>query len=65
MVLQSYATTGERMQLIFRPSLSKPIIENIDKVLAKHYGLDEEQIDYIVTYDNKYRLTKEAEEDEE
>ncbi|QQR95234.1 MAG: hypothetical protein IPJ93_00070 [Bacteroidota bacterium] len=63
--IQSYATTGERMQLIFRPTLSKPIIEDIDRVLAKHYGLDEEQIDYIVSYDNKYRLTKEAEEDEE
>ena len=63
--MQSYATTGERMQLIFRPTLSKPIIEDIDRVLAKHYNLNEEQIDYIVTYDNKYRLTKEAEEDEE
>src|SRR5262249_51754399 len=39
--LQSYETTGERMQLIFRPSLSKPIIDKIDNVLAKHYGLSE------------------------
>jgi hypothetical protein len=59
--MQSYATTGERMQLIFRPTLSKPIIEDIDRVLVKHYGPDEEQIDYIVTDNIKYRLTKEAE----
>ena len=47
------------------PDRYKPIIEDIDRVLAKHYELDEEQIDYIVSYDNKYRLTKEAEEDDE
>jgi hypothetical protein len=62
--MQTYATTGERMQLIFRPTLSKPIIEDIDRVLSKHYELNEEHIDYIVSYDNKYRLTKEAEVDE-
>ncbi len=62
--IQSYATTGERMQLIFRPSLSKPIIEAIDIVLGKHYGLNEEQLEFIISYDNKYRLTKETEEEE-
>lgn len=60
--MQSYISTGERMQLICRPTLSKPIIEDIDRVLAKHYVPDEEQIDYIVFDNNKYRLTKEAEE---
>lgn len=63
--MQSYATTGERMQLIFRPSLSKPIIEEIDRVLAKHYGLDEEQLDFIIAYDNKYRLIKDIEDVDE
>jgi hypothetical protein len=62
--IQSYATTGNRTQLIFRPTLSKPIIEKIDAVLAKHYGLDEEQTEFIKSYDNKYRLTKDSEDEE-
>ena len=62
--LQSYATTGERMQLIFRPSLSKPIIDKIDKVLAKHYGLSEEEAEFMINYDFKYRMGSEKEEEE-
>ncbi len=63
--MQSYATTGARMQLIFRPTKSKPIIEDIDRILGKHYNLNEEQLEFIISYDNKYRLTKETEEEEE
>ena len=40
--------------LNFRPS--KPIIDEIDRVLAKHYGFTEEELDFIVNYDIKYRL---------
>lgn len=38
--------------------LSKPIIGEIDKVLAKHYGFTEEELDYIINYDIKYRMGK-------
>ena len=54
--LQNYRTTGGREQLIFRPSLSKPIIDEIDTILAKHYGFTEEELDYIINYDIKYRM---------
>lgn len=40
----------------FRPRLSKPIIDEIDKVLAKHYGFTDEELDYIINYDIKYRM---------
>ena len=53
---QNYKTTGLREQLIFRPSRSRPIIEQIDDVLAKHYGLTAEEADFITNYDIKYRL---------
>ncbi len=36
--------------------LSKPIIDEIDKVLAKHYGFTEEEHDFIINYDIKYRM---------
>jgi hypothetical protein len=37
-------------------SISKPIIDEIDKILAKHYGFTEEELDYIINYDIKYRM---------
>ncbi len=43
----------------FRPS--KPIIDKIDCVLAKHYGLTDEELDFIVNYDIKYRMGRDAE----
>ena len=53
---QSYETTGERQQMIFKPSLSKEIIDEIDRILAKHYGFTDEELDYIINYDIKYRM---------
>lgn len=35
--------------------------DEIDKVLAKHYGFTEEELDYIINYDIKYRMGKELE----
>jgi hypothetical protein len=48
----------------FYPALSKSIIDEIDKVLAAHYGFSEEELDFIINYDIKYRMGKELEEDE-
>jgi methylase of polypeptide subunit release factors len=45
------------------PKLSKPIIDQIDKVLAKHYGFTEEELDFIINYDIKYRMGGELEEE--
>lgn len=38
------------------PKLSKPIIDEIDKILAEHYGFTDEELDFIINYDIKYRL---------
>jgi len=35
---------------------SKPIIDEIDRVLAKHYGFSDEELDYLINYDIKYRM---------
>lgn len=45
------------------PKKSKPIIDELDEVLAKHYGLTDEELDFIVNYDIKYRMGKDAEGD--
>lgn len=40
----------------FNPSKSKPIIDEIDMVLARHYGFTDEELDFIINYDIKYRM---------
>lgn len=49
----------------YYPKLSKPIIDEIDKLLAKHYGFTEEELDFIINYDIKYRMGDELNKDEE
>jgi hypothetical protein len=43
------------VQCIF-PKYSKLIIDEIDSVLAKHYGFTDEELDFIINYDIKYRM---------
>ena len=45
------------------PKKSKPIIDEIDRVLAKHYGFTEEELDFIINYDIKYRMGDELNEE--
>ena len=39
---------------------SKPIVDEIDRVLAEHYGFTEEELDFIINYDIKYRMGREG-----
>jgi len=48
----------------YYPQDAKDIIDQIDQVLAKHYGFTDEELDYIINYDIKYRMGKEAESEE-
>ena len=59
-----YKTTGNVIYDEFYPKHSKSIIDEIDRVLAKHYGFTEEELDFIINYDIKYRMGKELEEEE-
>jgi len=52
----------------FRVGRSKPIIDEIDTILARHYGFTAEELDFIINYDIKYRMGLgggSAEEEEE
>ncbi len=40
----------------FYGAKSKPIIDEIDRVLAEHYGFTNEELDFIINYDIKYRM---------
>jgi len=51
-----YRSTGKVVYDEFYPRLSKSIIDEIDRVLAKHYGFTDEELDFIINYDIKYRM---------
>ena len=36
--------------------MCKSIVDEIDRVLAEHYGFTEEELDFIINYDIKYRM---------
>ena len=42
------------------PRLSKTIIDEIDRVLAEHYGFTDDELDFIINYDIKYRMGREG-----
>jgi hypothetical protein len=43
----------------------KLIIDKIDHFLAEHYGFTDEELDFIINYDIKYRMGQEAEDSRE
>jgi hypothetical protein len=49
----------------FNVSESKPFIDEIDRVLAAHYGFTDEELDFIINYDIKYRMGRDAENEDE
>ena len=49
----------------FQPRESKPIIDEIDRVMAQHYGFTDEELDFIINYDIKYRMGRDTGEEEE
>ena len=55
------ARSGAISQDEYRIVTAKPILDEIDRVLAKHYGFTEEELDFIINYDIKYRMGKDAE----
>jgi hypothetical protein len=63
--ITNYKTKGVIEYQEFYPRLSKHIIDEIDTVLAEHYGFTEEELDFIINYDIKYRMGKELESEEE
>ena len=46
----------ETTETNFDVKMAKPIIDSVDLSLAKHYGLTDEELDFIINYDIKYRM---------
>jgi len=52
----TYKGSGKVEYDEFNIKFSKPIIDEIDRVLAEHYGFTDEELDFIINYDIKYRM---------
>ena len=62
--IRNQKQTGTTEYQLFTISKSKPIIELIDRELVKYYGFTDEELDFIINYDIKYRMGAELEEEE-
>jgi hypothetical protein len=61
MKIKESAQTGTVEYQEFYPKLSKGIIDRIDFELQRFYSLSDDELDYIVNYDIKYRMGQGAE----
>ena len=60
-----YKTTGDIEYREYNVSDAKAIIDEIDYVLAQHYGFTDEELDFIINYDIKYRMGRNSDEESE
>jgi Eco57I restriction-modification methylase len=58
-----YAASGRVEYDQFYPRKSKPLMDEIDQILAHHYGLSDKELDFILNYDIKFRTGVVAEDD--
>ncbi len=57
---------GDKIEIEeYRMIRSKPIIDEIDRVLARHYGFTDEELDFIINYDIKYRMGRDSGDEDE
>jgi hypothetical protein len=46
------------------PKCSKAIIDEIDRAFAEHYSFNDEELDFILNYDVKYRMGQDGVDEE-
>jgi len=52
----NYSVGGAVKFQKFRPKMTKQLIDRVDQILSREYGLTDEEADFIQNYDVKYRL---------
>lgn len=63
MLARNQKSTGRTETQSFKIRTSKPLIDRIDMELGKLLGLSQDETDFIINYDIKYRMGG-AEEEE-
>jgi hypothetical protein len=57
-----YKATGQVIYDEYYPRLSKSIIDEIDTVLADHFGLSSDELEFIINFDIKFRVGSDEED---
>ncbi len=65
MLVREQKKTGTTQTQSFKIQKSKSLIDEIDIALAKHYGFNTEELDYIINYDIKYRMGQGIEDNDD
>jgi uncharacterized membrane protein len=64
MLTREQKQTGTTQTQSFKIQRSKPLIDRIDRLLAPHFGFSDEELDFIINYDIKYRMGADADDAE-
>ncbi len=56
---------GEIIYQEFAATPTKPILDEIDMLLASEYHLTADELDFVINYDFKYRMGPDGEEEDE
>jgi hypothetical protein len=62
MLTREQRQTGTTQTQSFKIQRSKPIIDKIDGLLARHFGFSDDELDFIINYDIKYRMGADEED---
>jgi hypothetical protein len=62
-VEMNFQNLGKMTIQCIYPKLSKPIIDEIDRMLAQHFDFTKEELDFIINYDIGFRMGKDESED--
>jgi hypothetical protein len=54
------ADGSRQVEVNFDVALCRPVLDEIDRVLAGHYGLSPEALEFVLSYDAKYRRSEPA-----
>ena len=52
----NYKKYGKLLVQFFSPRLSKKVVDKIDVALGQYYGFSDEELEFIINYDIKYRM---------
>ena len=55
-------TNGAQNTVNYKKIYSKDVMDKIDSILMEHYNFTEEELDFIINYDIKYRMGDELNE---
>lgn len=58
-------TSGPVAYEEYYPASAKDILDEIDRILAHHYGFTDDELDFIIHYDIKYRMGRDNGREEE